>query len=309
MKNLRSAGVLGVLAVLAAGQLCSSLASAAGFIIPESSVEGIALADAVVANPHVPGAFTYNYASMLLREEASATLDMLAVQLQSSVKPAAPNAALGEIDNQADTALLPALYMTAPLTQYSALGLHIGVPFGLESVWPANTFSQFQSADTVIGAGGAIAGLQPLESSLEVIAISPSIGTRVGRDLALAIGVDYYNIDSVELVTTANRISGDGAETGWNLSAHYRFETWLLGVSYHAAVAARIDGEIKVILSNEPFDEILLKESRRASLVMLGFTPPSEEMMLGFYSRLKNLMPELPTTMFICSTGAADLFA
>ena len=218
----------------------------AGFSVPESSIEGIALSDALVANSALSGAFTYNYSSMLFAETDQFSIDLIGVSLDSSVSPSPPNDTAGRVNNQARDAALPSIYITQKISQEYAWGLHLGVPFGLETVWPASTFSHFQSVDSLLAAGGAVAGLHPAKSSLELVALSPSVGKKISDEFALAIGLDYYRVINVEVNSTANQLSGNGDEFGWNLSMQYHKGDFSAGLSYHSAVDIRIDGNADI---------------------------------------------------------------
>jgi long-chain fatty acid transport protein len=226
--------------------LSSHQSFAGGFRIPESSVEGIALSDALVADPVSSGAFTYNYSSMAFHEGMNLSIDGVGVFTNSSVSPNAPNAPVGSVDNQSDDAFLPSLYFTQGITDKYSWGIHLGVPFGLESVWPVGTFSQFVTADTVLGAGGAIAGMQPTDSSLELFNVSPSFGIKLGDNASVALGIDYYNIKSVELNTLGSQTKGDGDDFGWNASFMYNAAPWSFGASYHSKSEIDIDGNISI---------------------------------------------------------------
>lgn len=218
----------------------------AGFIIPESSVEGLALSDAIVANKNSSGAFSYNYSSMLFAESDSVSVDLIGVVIDGSVSPSAPNAAIGKVDNEASNAVLPSVYFTNKISQQYSWGMHVGVPFGLETVIPANTFSSFQTIDAAIPAGGLIAGLHPTKSNIELLAISPSIGRKMADNFAIAVGLDYYELLNVEMNSVANQLSGDGNELGWNISMQYHQDQWSFGASYHSSVDMKITGEANI---------------------------------------------------------------
>lgn len=232
--------------LVVSGMVISNSVLSAGFIIPESSVEGVAMSDAMVANTQLSGAFTYNYSSMLFSAEDQASMDLIGVSVDTSVSPLSPNLQNGKVKNRASDAVLPSAYLTQKISDEYSWGLHVGVPFGLETVWPADTFSHFQAADTAIGAGGAVAGLHPTKSSLELVALSPSIGKKVNNQFALALGIDYYHVINVEMNSVANRLSGDGSEAGWNLSLQYHVDKFSFGASYHSSVDIKINGDADI---------------------------------------------------------------
>jgi len=228
------------------GLVFSEPVLSAGFIIPESSVEGVALSDAMVANSELPGAFTYNYSSMLFMEKDQLSVDLIGVAVDTSVSPLSPNIETGPVKNKASDAILPSVYLTQKISEQYAWGIHLGVPFGLETVWPVDTFSHFQSTDTAISAGGAVAGLHPTKSSLELVALSPSVGTKINNDLAVAFGIDYYRVINIEMNSATNQLSGDGDDIGWNLALQFHKARWSLGASYHSSADIKINGNADI---------------------------------------------------------------
>ncbi|MDH5485502.1 MAG: outer membrane protein transport protein, partial [Gammaproteobacteria bacterium] len=201
-----------------------------------------ALSDAMVANTDSAGAFVYNYASMGFQDRNSFSVDFIGVSLDTRVSPLAPNTDTGSISNQAADAVIPSFYLTYKINPQYSLGFHLGVPFGLESVWPVDTFSQFSTVDTVVSAGGEIAGLQPLNSGLELFTLSPSLGLKINDHFVMALGLDYYTINKVEFNTAGSQTRGDGTEFGWNMSAQYKHREWSAGISYHSAVDIGLEG-------------------------------------------------------------------
>lgn len=242
VKNVSS----GRLICFAISMLASSSGFSAGFIIPESSAEGVALSDAMVANSDLAGAFTYNYSSMLFADSDKISVDLIGVLLDVSVSPLSPNMEKGKVDNQASDAVLPSIYITQKISDQYSWGLHIGVPFGLETVWPEDTFSHFQATDTAIGAGGAVAGLHPTKSSIELVTLSPSVGRKINEHFAVAIGFDYYELIKVEMNSVSNQLNGDDNEIGWNVSLQYHADQWSFGASYHSSVDMKITGEAHI---------------------------------------------------------------
>ncbi len=225
--------------------------SAGGFRIPESSIGGIALSNALVANPTLTDAFTYNYAAMGFHEGTIISLAGFGIAVDSSVTPGGPNAATGKVKNKSDDAVLPALYLMQQINNRWSWGLQAGVPFGLETVWPADTFSSFYTADTALGAGGSIAGLHPTDSELQLFNISPSIGLNLSDNLSVAVGLDHYTIKSVDVNSVGSRLKGDGNDLGWNLGVMYRNSAWTWGASFHSETEIDIKGSLSIIGSEK----------------------------------------------------------
>ena len=75
------------------------------------------------------------------------------------------------------------------------------------------------------------------------------------------------------------------------------------------AQAARIEAEVVVVVSRDPFAEVMPKYSRNATVVFLGFQPPDEDQALSFYEQQEKLVKDMPTTILVSSNGEADLLA
>lgn len=74
------------------------------------------------------------------------------------------------------------------------------------------------------------------------------------------------------------------------------------------AVAARIDAETKVILSDS-FDETFRNESAGSRLVLLGFQPPKRDMYEKFYHDNSKRLQGMPPAFLVASAGDADFLA
>ncbi|MBN1268115.1 MAG: amino acid permease, partial [Kiritimatiellae bacterium] len=75
------------------------------------------------------------------------------------------------------------------------------------------------------------------------------------------------------------------------------------------ARSARIEADIMVVVSKDPFDTVLPAYSRDAGVVFLGFQPPDEEHAVDFHRHYQGLLSDMPTTLLVCSNGEADLLA
>lgn len=73
--------------------------------------------------------------------------------------------------------------------------------------------------------------------------------------------------------------------------------------------AARVDFEVVVVADDLPSVDVIHRESGDARLVMLGFSPPDADDSEVWHASTTRLLAGLPTTMLVCSTGEADLFA
>ena len=71
--------------------------------------------------------------------------------------------------------------------------------------------------------------------------------------------------------------------------------------------ASRMNIEIKIVISQDPFPSVLHTWSREATAIFLGFTIPPLENGLSFHRSFSSLLAGLPTTLLVHSTGEADL--
>ena len=71
---------------------------------------------------------------------------------------------------------------------------------------------------------------------------------------------------------------------------------------------ARVKGVVQVLVSPEPFAEVLQRHSTDATVVLLGFNVPEEEAAGAFQHYFESIMANLPTTLLVSSSGEADMF-
>ena len=80
--------------------------------------------------------------------------------------------------------------------------------------------------------------------------------------------------------------------------------------SVHALIeAARIRAEACVLVSMDPFGEILRRHSADTDAVFLGLQATEGEASADLYQRVTTLLEPMPTTILVHSSGEADVFA
>jgi amino acid transporter len=72
--------------------------------------------------------------------------------------------------------------------------------------------------------------------------------------------------------------------------------------------AARIRAEPRVIVSAEPFGDVLRSHSAKADVIFLGMQPSEDETSAQLYGRISELLADMPTTILVHSSGEADVF-
>lgn len=73
--------------------------------------------------------------------------------------------------------------------------------------------------------------------------------------------------------------------------------------------AARLRAEPQVIVSSDPFCDVLQSHSARSDVVFLGIQPSDDEPPIELYRRVDQLVEHMPTTILVHSSGEADVFA
>jgi long-chain fatty acid transport protein len=218
-----------------------STAQASGFGIPELNITGLALSNALVANPDLQAAIAYNPAAMAFHEGNSAALGIVLIKPDLTVDTGS-----GSVDSQAnDRVDIPSVTVHATLSESWAIGIAVNAPFGLETDWLAGTFdSQYPPAGNI-----------PTNSKLEIVAISPSLSYKINNNLSLAGGVDIYDMRSVIFNSDVNagtpganpsvNLKGEGRGAGINLGLMVKQGNWSFGGSYHSEARIPVEGIIE----------------------------------------------------------------
>lgn len=247
-------------AIAAGGFVAAGQSLAAGFSLPEASTAGIGLANALVANPEEIGAFAYNPAAMGFHDTSSVSLGALLINPNFSVRTAS-----GQHDSQgADWTAAPMIQAALRINEDWRIGLGITAPFGLETRWADGTFPVLSGTARIPAPPPLDPNVprgQPTASKLEILDVSPTVAYRVNDNLSLSGGLDIYWVKNAQLDSTAGRLSGDGADLGFNLSALYRYEAWSFGAAFRSGATVGLSGEYQPL-------------SR--TLVAIGRLPPEQ---------------------------------
>ena len=210
-----------------------SSAQASGFRIPEVSVLGIGMSNALVANTDELGALPYNPANMAFHDENGLVAGLTYIGYDLKVDTTVQGG--GSFDSTGrDTFWVPNLYVMAPGYGKVSFGIGVNSPFGLETGWSDATFPSFAA----LGATAAA----PAVSRIEMININPNIAYQFNNTTSLAFGVDYYQLRDIMLNTQGAKIEGTGQDFGWNIGFTKKFDKWNLGLSYRSSVEVGING-------------------------------------------------------------------
>jgi long-chain fatty acid transport protein len=222
-------------------------ALASGFAIPELNTAGLALSNALVANPEVQAAIAYNPAAMSFHEGKSLALGLLLVKPDLAVDTGS-----GSKDSDAnDRVAIPSITAHSTLSENWAIGVAVNAPFGLETEWADGTLS-YQPADAD---GYPIGSAIPTKSKLQIVALSPSVSYKFNDNVSLAGGVDVYDMREVVFNSVGNagtpgsnpavNLKGDGRGAGFNLGLMVKQGNWSFGGSYHSEAHIPVEGNIE----------------------------------------------------------------
>jgi long-chain fatty acid transport protein len=126
---LNSAGLLSRIAMAVGLSAAAMTLQASGFRVPEASIAGLGLSNALVANPDEAGALPYNPAAMGFHEQRQLGVGVILVDPRLRVTPEGGS---GEIESDGRSPIaIPNFYYMQPLADAWSLGLHVGAPFGL----------------------------------------------------------------------------------------------------------------------------------------------------------------------------------
>jgi long-chain fatty acid transport protein len=212
----------------------ASTVSASGFRLPEVSVAGTALSNAVVANPDLPGALPYNPAAMAFQKEGQVVGGIVLIQPDISVKTAGGNKTTSQGE---DNVPVPNFFITKHIDQQWSWGVGANAPFGLETKWPAGTFGTFGG----LGAGA----LEPEHSKIEMLNLNPNVAYQLNANTSVALGIDYYIVRELIFNTQAIKIDGAGRDYGWNIGLLHAQDNWSVGLSYRSSVKVKLDGNVE----------------------------------------------------------------
>lgn len=224
--------------------LTSSSAFASGFRIPEISIAGTGMANALVADSETTGALPYNPAAMAFHDKRTIVAGLINIQPSISAKPEGGTRTQSEGETNIH---VPNFYYLAHIQPGLSWGLGINAPFGLETKWPAGTFPGFADAATTLGSP-TIAGLEPEHSKMEMLNINPNLAYRIGPKSSIALGLDLYWIKNLIFNTQAIDIEGHGHDWGWNVGFLHQYQQWSFGLSYRSSVMVDLDGTVATIV-------------------------------------------------------------
>jgi len=265
---------LNVLATLLCGLLLSvSSAHASGFALQEQSASGLGNAFAGgAASAEDNSAIWSNPAALTLLESAEVQVGAHWVSVDADLANTGTTTAgyptQGADGSTSESALVPNLYYSQPVSDNLVLGLGVTAAFGLTTDWGKDWFGRY-IADY---------------SDLKDVNIQPTIAYKVNEKLSIGFGVDYANVEA-ELTNAVNMglvflnaiqtgqipaaavpaaligdvrsnligtkydghasIKGDGAAWGYNAGLLYQPNAdTRIGLHYRSSIEVDLDGDV-----------------------------------------------------------------
>lgn len=241
--------------------LVPALAVGAGFSLYEHGARAVALGGAFAATADDPTAVYYNPAGLAFLEGVKVTAGVYAISFDSKLYGDSPYPGRGYTAEMDSRNFFPGhFYATGKIGERAGWGLGIYSPFGLGTAWPDSWAGRYITR----------------RIDLEVYNVNPNFAYRLGDNLALAVGADYYlvNLDmwrAVGIVNPYTQVMSDVASVnlaasneaawGWNAALLWKLSGgFSLGLSYRSRVELEAEGKAKftqIRTGNQDFDTIV----------------------------------------------------
>ena len=227
--------------------VASSLLMAAGYKIPETSTNSVALSGANIAHSKGADAAYDNPANMVFMDDKNYIeanmmyLGTSATNFKGTVSGTGPH----DLSAEEQDFLIPSLHYVSPKLGESGarVGVSVVVPGGLTREWksgPAKTVSE--------------------EFTLQVIEINPTAAFRVSDKVGVAVGFRAVHTSGVvksdgvvgvvagpTYLGASRDMKGDALDFGYNLALAYKPTSELeFGLTYRSQVNLNVDGDAKL---------------------------------------------------------------
>lgn len=203
---------------------------AAGYKIPENSINSMALSAAYVANAHGADAAYYNPAAMVFNDSgASLEADLNIIHLTSIDYAGAG----GSDSSKKEDFLIPSFHYVSPEMGNARFGLSVVTPAGLSKRWP--------------GIGAATSE----EFTLKTVEINPSAAYKVSEQFSVAAGarVIYSKgvVKSGSPLPLFRDLEGDSFDFGYNLALLFKPSDRLsLAATYRSKIDLTVEGDARL---------------------------------------------------------------
>lgn len=273
----RSALVLAI-----AVQALAGSALAQGFYVDEQSVRHLGNAfNGIAVATDDPSAVYYNPAAMTSGEHGKLAINATAVYtgmeydgdplMASNANGGSVLPVQGAPVNVDDTAPLPTLYLTLPITDKVTYGVGLNAPFNTGTDLGDDSVARYQSIESTIGTitlTNAFAyrvsdqlslgfGVVAQQADAELVqALSPSLVCLDGGAGTAACNFLGITVDGSNQYDGRVTMEGDELSVGYNLGAHYRIsDRQQLGFGYRSKITHKIKGDVTAVMPVS-FDQV-----------------------------------------------------
>lgn len=218
---------------------CATSIYAAGYKIPEQSLNAVALSAAYVANANGADASYYNPANMAF----STQKNELDLSLTYISLPKMEFSATEE--SKAEEFLLPTFhYVRASSNENIKYGISFVAPAGLSKRWDTPTAKTFSE-----------------EFTLQIVELNPTMSYKINDNFAIGAGVRIIHTEGIVksdgMVPGGGRISrdmeGDDTSFGYNLAISYKIsKQTTLATTYRSNVDLNIEGNAILKRNSNP---------------------------------------------------------
>ena len=223
------------LKVLGALGLSMATLNAAGYKIPQQSLNSMALSAAYVAATDGADASYYNPANMMwMNEGHEIEVALTYIHVPSTTYKDSTNSAFNG-NSEKENAFLPTVHYLSPAFGDFRFGLSMVVPAGLVKEWK----SSYQKATAE-------------EFGLKVIELNPNVAYKVSDSFAVGFGLralyssGVVKSDASGLGNTSGvrDLEGDSIDFGYNVALSYKpIENLTLATTYRSKVDLSIEGD------------------------------------------------------------------
>lgn len=270
------------LAAALATQVLATPALAQGFYVDEQSVRhlGNAYNGIAVINDD-PSAVYYNPAAITSGDHGKLAINATAVYtgleydgdplMTSNANGGSVVPVQGAPVNVDDTAALPTLYLTLPITDKVTYGVGLNAPFNTGTDLGQDSVARYQSIESTIGTmtltnafsyrvNDRLAlgfGVVAQQADAELVqALSPSLVCLDGGAGSAGCQFLGVNVDGSNQYDGRVTMEGDELSVGYNLGVHYRLtDSQQVGFGYRSKITHKISGDVTAI-TPVTFDQV-----------------------------------------------------
>ena len=231
-----------LLKLTALSLIASSAIYAAGYKIPETSLNAIALSAANVAHSNSADAAYYNPANMsFMKDENNLEMDLIVIGLEPTKFDGKGSVGgqwidANNISAESEIFYIPSTHFVSNKFGDFRYGLNIVVPGGLTKRWEVSPAKD-----------------KAEEFTLTVVELNPSVSYLVNDNLSIALGARVVHSEGiVKSASSASRdMEGDSLDFGYNLALAYKPTSALeLAITYRSKVDLTQEGNAKLSIGN-----------------------------------------------------------